>query len=311
MRKYIIAATIIGCIAIAAFFLVSNKRPEDKLYRDKRVAMGTFVKIISPEKEALEIAFNEISRIEKLLSKYDPESEVSKLNRFGKLKASPETFYVIKKAKEFYYLSNGAFDITVAPLMDLWGFTEKQYSIPPEDKIHKALRLVGADKIILRDRDNMVQFKFSGMQIDLGAIAKGYAVDCAVKKLKEAGIKSCLINAGGQIYCLGDKFLRPWKIAIKDPRNQGISGLLELKDKAVATSGNYEQHFWDSGKSYGHIFDPKTGYPKESNILSVTAIAEDSLTADYLSTAVFVLGKEEGELLALKLDKVKVKIIEK
>ena len=273
--------------------------------------MGTFVEVISAKKDALEIAFKEIDRIEKLLSKYVPDSEISQLNRYAKLKVSPETFYVIERAIEFYSLTNGAFDITVGPLMDLWGFTEKIYTIPSERKIRRALKLVGCDKIILRNQDNVIQFKLSGMKIDLGAIAKGYAVDCAIKKLKEAGIKSCLINAGGQIYCLGKKFSRPWKIAVRDPRNNGVTGYLELKDKAVATSGNYEQSFKNKRKSYGHIFDPKTGYPKEPDILSVTVIASDSLTADALATAIFALGKDKGKLLALKLNGVEVKIIER
>jgi thiamine biosynthesis lipoprotein len=311
MRKYVIAAAIMGCVAIAAYFISRNNFHETRLYRQKMVAMGTFVEVISPHKDALEIAFNEINRIEKLLSKYDPDSEISQLNRRGKLKAGPETFYVVKKAKEFYYLTNGAFDITVGPLMDLWGFTDKKYSVPSQRKISSALKLVGSDKIILRNQDNVIEFKFSGMKIDLGAIAKGYAVDCAIKKLKEAKVRSCLINAGGQIYCLGSKFSRPWNIALKDPRNNGLTGYLKLKDKAVATSGNYEQSFKDNKKYYGHIFDPKTGYPKESGILSITVIAPDSLTADALSTAIFALGKEKGELLALSLANVEVKIIEK
>jgi len=110
---------------------------------------------------------------------------------------------------------------------------------------------------------------------------------------------------------MGKRSFRPWKIAIRDPRNKGVTGYLELSDRAVATSGNYEQYFSDGKNDYGHIFDPRTGYPKEPDMLSVTVIAPDSLTADCLSTAIFVLGKEEGEQLARKLDNVEVKIIER
>ena len=244
--------------------------------------MGTFVEVISPQKEAAKIVFDEISRIEGLLSKYNPASEVSRLNKFGILKASPETFFIIKKSEEFYSLSNGAFDITIAPLMDLWGFTNREYSVPSKERIKETLKLIGSDKIILRDRDFMIQFKTPGMKVDLGAIAKGYAVDCAVKKIREHGIKSCLINAGGQISCLGDKFGKPWKVAIKDPRADGSISYLTLKNQAVSTSGDYEQYFVNEKKRYAHIINTKTGYPAESSIASVTVIATDGLTADAL-----------------------------
>jgi len=281
-----------------------------ELYKDARLMMGTFVEVVSPDKRAAGITFAEIQRIENLLSKYKPDSEISKLNRLGRLKASPETFYVIKKAKDFWLATNGAFDITVAPLVSLWGFTEKRYRLPADKEIKSALNLVGSDKIILHEEDNVVEFKTPGMKIDLGAIAKGYATDCAVNKLKAAGIKRCLINAGGQIYCLGDNFGIPWKVAIKNPRGKTVIGYLKLKDKAVATSGDYEQYFFKNNKRYGHILNPKTGYPADSGILSVTVVAQDGLTSDALATAIFVLGKSKGAVLAGRFADTKVRIIE-
>jgi thiamine biosynthesis lipoprotein len=282
-----------------------------QLYKDTQVMMGTFVEVTSPDKNAANIVFNEIKRIESLLSKYNPDSQVSRLNKFGKLNASPDTFYIIKRAKEFWRLSDGAFDITVGPLMDLWGFSDKKYRLPKEEEIKNTLVLIGTDKIILHDDNNMIEFSLSGIKIDLGAIAKGYAVDCAVKKLKEFGIKSCLINAGGQVYGRGDKFGKPWHIAIKDPRSKDFMGYLELKNKSVATSGDYEQYFIQDNLRYTHILNPKTGYPADSRVISVTVIAPDGLTADALSTAIFVLGKEKGSELAKKFPDVKLRIIEK
>ncbi len=273
--------------------------------------LGTFVEVISPQEEAANIVFSEIKRIEDLLSKYNPQSEVARLNRLGRLKVSPETFYIIEKAREFYLATNGAFDISVGPLMDLWGFTDKQYNLPKPEEIARALKLIGMDKIILQDFDNVVQFKIPGMKIDLGAIAKGYALDCAVKKLKAAGIKSCLINAGGQIHCLGGRGFRPWKVAISDPRGPNAFAYLELKNQAVATSGDYAQYFLKSKRHYGHIFDPRIGYPVESKIISVTVITKDGLDADALATAIFVLGKARGEKLAKQYKGTQVKIIEK
>jgi thiamine biosynthesis lipoprotein len=272
--------------------------------------LGTFVKVISPDKNAPKIVFPEMQRVENLLSKYKESSEVAQLNKAGELKIGPDTLYVLEKAKEFSEITNGAFDISVGPLVDLWGFTNKQYRLPEKQEIEKALALVGSDKIILNISDNVVKFKLSGMKIDLGAIGKGYALDCAVKKLKEHGIKSCLINAGGQIYCLGDKFGKPWRVALRSPRGKDFKDYLELKDCSVSTSGDYEQYFLIENKRFSHIFNPKDGYPANSGILSVTVIAPSGLIADCLSTSIFVLGKDKGLELAKKFPNVKVKIIQ-
>lgn len=156
----------------------------------------------------------------------------------------------------------------------------------------------------------MVEFIASGVKVDLGAIAKGYALDCALKKLKENNITSCLINIGGQIYCLGDRFGKPWKIAIQSPRGKDFVDFLELKDAGVATSGDYEQYFVKDNARYSHILNPKTGYPANSGIISATVITNNNLVADALSTAIFVLGKEKGMELIKKFPGTKVKIID-
>lgn len=293
--------------ALSFTLLCGCNRP---LYRQTQVMMGTFVEVISPDERAANITFAEIQRIENILSKYKADSEVSKLNKDGRINASPELFYVIKKSIDFWQASFGAFDITVGPLVDLWGFTDKKFRKPQEAEIKKTLEVIGLNKIVLNFNNNVVKFMLLGMKIDLGAIAKGYAVDCAVKKLKEAGIKSCLVNAGGQIYCLGTKSGKPWKIAVRNPRGKDFQEILELQDKAVATSGDYEQYFIKNKKRYSHILNPKTGYPANSGVVSVTVIAGDGLTADALATAIFVLGKNKGLELARKFPEVKVKIIE-
>jgi len=282
---------------------------EKKIHKDTQVLMGTFVQVISPEADAAGIAFKEIKRVEGLLSKYDSDSEISRLNRQGTLSASPETFFLVKRAREFSQKSGGAFDITVAPLVELWGFKDKRYRIPGGDEIKSALRLVGADKIILQEANNVIKFKVPGMEVDLGGIAKGYAVDCAAAALKSAGIKSCLINAGGQVYCLGDNSGKPWNIAIQDPRKDNFVEYLKLEDSAAATSGDYEQYFIKDGKRYAHIIDPRTGYPAASGISSVTVVGPEGLSADALATAVFVLGEKQSELLLKSFPEYKVKMI--
>lgn len=281
-----------------------------QLYHNNRLLMGTFWEVTSPDKRAGAIVFSEAARIEQLLSKYIDSSEVSRLNRSGKLKVSPDTFYIIKKSREFWDKSSGAFDITVGPLVDLWGFTDQHYLVPTADKIKAVLALVGSDKIILHEKDNVIEFKIPGMKIDLGGIAKGFALDCAVKKLKENNIHNCLINAGGQIFALGEKSGQPWKIGIRGARKSEIAGTLELKNKSASTSGDYQQYFLIGSKRYSHILDPKTGYPARSGIISVTVIADSGLEADALSTAVFVLGKEKIKDLEEKFNNLEIKITE-
>jgi thiamine biosynthesis lipoprotein len=295
---------------IILIFVFLSGCQQEKLYRDTQVMMGTFVEVISPDSRAAGIAFGEIKRLEKLLSKYDPQSDVSRLNASGELRVSPEASLIIKKAKEFAEISFGAFDISVAPLVDLWGFTDKKFNQPQEEEIKKTLALVGAEKIILQEKDNVVKFGFPGMKIDLGGIAKGYALDCAAEKLREKGISSCLLNAGGQVYALGEKAGRPWRVAIRAVRGKNFSGYLHLKDQSAATSGDYEQFFSKNGKRFAHILDPRTGKPADSGISAVTVIAPDGLTADMLSTAIFVLGRKKGLALAKRFPGVKVRLSE-
>lgn len=295
------AFTLILCLALAG----CQNRP---VYKDTRLALGTYIEVTSCDKRAAKIVFDEIQRIEDLLSKYRPDSEVSRLNRLGRLKVSPETFYIIKKAKEFCQMSNGAFDITIAPLMDLWGFTGKEFRVPGAREIKDTLKLIGSEKLVLNEVETVIEFNFPGMKIDLGGIAKGFALDCAVNKLKENNITSCLIS-GGQVYALGSKSGKPWKVAIKGPRSQVIAGKIGLKDQSVATSGDYQQYFTAGGKRFCHIMDPRTGHPAESGVISATVVASDGLTADALSTAVFVLGKAKGEELARKIPGTKIKTI--
>ncbi len=271
-----------------------------QLYRERQLMMGTIIEVISPDKQAADIAFREIKRIDNLLSIYKDDSEISRLNKQQSIQADRQALFVIKRAGEFWKETQGAFDITVGPLMELWGFYNKMYRLPTDLEIKGKLSLIGFDKIKIDG--NIIELKLKGMKVDLGAIAKGYAVDCAIEKLKLAGIKSALLNAGGDIYCLGSKQGLPWRVAIRKGNGRGTVGYLELKDKAVATSGGYEQYFMLDKVRYCHILNPKTGRPADSGITSVTVIAKDCLTADALATSIFILGKQKGEELAKKFN---------
>lgn len=282
---------------------------KQELHKESRIIMGTFAGVKSTDERAARIAFDEIKRIEDLMSKYKEDSEVWKLNKRGRISASPDVMYVIKKAKEIWLLSNGAFDITVGPLMDLWGFSDKKYSPPSPAQIKRALKITGLDKVIVNEANNSIRFNASGMKIDLGAVAKGYAIDCAVKKLKENGITSAIVRVGGEIYALGTKAGRPWVIAIRSTDKKGFAGTLEMVDRAVSTSGNYEQFFIKDGIRYTHIINPKTGMSANSGVAGVTVLAPDCLTADALATAIFVLGEDKGRALAKKIPGAQIKLI--
>jgi len=266
-----------------------------QLYNDKKFFMGTVVEVVSPYKEAAGIVFTEIERVEKVFSIYRDDSSVAHLNKTGFLNTNFEVCLLTKKAEEFYKLTGGEFDITVAPLSRIWKEAFKEKRIPSESDIKSALTLVGFNKIGLDIRNNNIKFLRKDIQVDFGAFAKGYAVDCAAKALKESGVDSAVINAGGDIYCLGSKFGRPWKVGLQHPRRRNkLLTDLELKDSAVATSGDYEQFVEIDGRRYSHIINPKTGYPVENDIISVTVVAKDAMTADIVATSVFLLGKDEG-----------------
>lgn len=292
-------------------------------YSRTESVMGTEVtisvfdlKIDRPEiKAAVDKAFEEVRRIDMLMSNYRENSDVSKINKLKAgegIKISEETYEVLRRSQEISALSKGAFDITVLPLMELWGFYSNS-SIdngPTPDELAKVLKHIGRKKITLRP-NNYVTKNVDGVKIDLGGIAKGYAVDRAIGRLKSCGIKSALVEAGGDLYCLGmkpDKNL--WRIAIQHPRKKKkVIAVLEVSDCAVATSGDYENYNIIRGKRYSHIIDPRTGYPKVDVPAGVTIVAKDTTTADGLATAIFVLGPEEGMNLVESLPDVEAVII--
>ncbi|MFH1201654.1 MAG: FAD:protein FMN transferase [Candidatus Omnitrophota bacterium] len=281
--------------------------------------MGTFAEITCQDKDAINAAFEEISKIEAIASNFDPSSEISQLNRMGTLKASGDMMALVKNSLKYHKLSNDAFDITVSPVADIWKQKIKeaqeektQVSLPPSHDIYAKLPLIGSEKISIDETTSLITFMQPGMAIDLGGIAQGYAVDKAVGRLKSLGITSAMVNLSGDIYCLGRRGNRKWRVAIRHPRNPGqILYPLDLENQAVATSGDYEQFFMLNGKRYSHIINPKTGYPVDNGIVSVTIVADTTTAADAMSTAIFVLGKEKATALVKGMDEiVEMKIIE-
>ena len=273
--------------------------------------MGTFVEVISNDTRAKDIVFSEFKRLEGIFNLFDKDSELYRLNASGSLVASPELFDVLKTAKQFYEQTKGAFDVTIAPLSLRWKIAIKNQEAPKDDEIKKLMGFVGFDYVYLDEKTRNVRLLKSGCSIDLGGIAKGYAVDKAIARLRQAKITSAIVNAGGNLYCLGDNNGAPWQTGIQDPRQERhLLTRIAVKDKGVSTSGDYEQFFIYKNKRYSHIIDPRTGYPADSGIIAATVVARDALTADALSTALIILGLDRSSELLKHFPGASAKLID-
>ncbi|MEA3305912.1 MAG: FAD:protein FMN transferase, partial [Candidatus Omnitrophota bacterium] len=237
--------------------------------------------------------------LENMLSIFEKSSVVSQINNNNDkkvLKVPPELFRLLKRSGEYYALTQKAFDITVCPFVELWGFGANKNNPPEPAAVRETLSHVGFDKIKLSEQDFTVTFDSPGMRIDFGGLAKGYAVDEASRILKESGIKSGIVNMGGDLYCIGaGPDNRSWSIGIRDPDHKNeILAVLKIRNKAIATSGDYENFYIYDGKTRAHIIDPRTGYTVSNNLRSVTIIADDCAAADAFATAIFVMGENKG-----------------
>lgn len=243
-------------------------------------------------------AVNEISRIEKLISSWDPASETSEINRnagIKPVKVAPELYNLINRALKISEITDGAFDISYASMDKIWKFDGSMTKMPSEEEIKESVSKVGYQNIILNPKDTTVFLKNKGMKIGFGAIGKGYSADQAKNLLMKNGVKSGIINASGDMNTWGDKpDGTPWKVAITNPMNKEHSfALLPLENRAVVTSGDYEKFVKFNGVRYAHIINPKTGYPA-TGIISATVFAPKAELADALATSVFVMGIDAG-----------------
>lgn len=247
-------------------------------------------------KEALDQAEAEITRLDKLWSVGESDSEVSQLNKKKEAKVSDETMQLLLYAKEVSEATNDAFDITIYPLMELWGFTTQKYKVPTEAEIKEKLTMVNMDYVEI-DRDtNTVRLK-GDAEIDLGGVAKGYTSQKVAEIFQKVGVEHGVVSLGGNVQAIGTKTDGSrWKVGIQAPDDSmDMVGSYEAEDESVITSGGYERYFEKNGKTYHHILDPKTGYPSDSDLTSVTIISKDGTMADCLSTTLFVMGKDKAE----------------
>ena len=296
-------------IAIFTLILISiifsgckakNKKP---IVRSNFI-LGTTVDIIlydSKDSKIIDDVFDRLRDIEdKMTINAENTSEIIRLNEASGMRdveISPDTFYVLEKGLYYSELSEGKFDITIGTIVKLWNIGTEYAAIPNTDDLKNAMELVNYKKLHLDEKKNKARLDVKGMKVDLGAIAKGYAADEAAAILKKQGIKSAIINLGGNILTIGrNPNGEPFKIGVQDPFDHrgDYLGILSVENKTVVTSGIYEKFFESGGKQYHHILDPETGFPAENELAGVSIITDISIDGDGLSTTIFLFGLEKG-----------------
>ena len=291
---------IISLCAATLIFSCSGS-PKTSLHKSSRIHMGTLVEVsVSGPGRAAEAAakaiLDEIGRVENLTS-FHKASELQKINEaagISPVRTDQELLELIGESLRFAEQTSGAFDPTIGPVTRLWQFSGAGHPrVPSEAEILEALSKVGWRRVRIDRTAGTVFLPEPGMALDLGGIAKGYALDRVEKVAKNMNVSSGLVNIGGDILAVGEKGPgRPWRVGIQDPRNaSGIKAVVKLKDRVILTSGDYERFLEVNGRRYHHVLDPKTGYPA-SELQSVTLLTDNGMTAP--AAAVFVLGVEKG-----------------
>jgi thiamine biosynthesis lipoprotein len=274
-------------------------------HEESRVAMGCTctVRACGTDapvlREAVAAALDEVDRLDRLMSHYRPASPLSRLNREagqGPVAVDPELFAVIAESLRWSRESDGAFDVTVGPLMKAWGFFQDEGRVPSDAELAEARAAVGYRHIVLDETARTVRFDRPGVEIDLGGIGKGYALDRVVSLLRARGVASALVNLGGSsVYGLGaPPGKEAWEVGIADPTSPRRTALtVRLRDRALSVSGGYGRSFEQDGVTYAHVLDPRTGRPVR-DVLSVAVLSETGTAGDALDNILFVLGLGAG-----------------
>ncbi len=276
-----------------------------KLITGNGFAMSTtidqqiYTRGVSKGNQIISQTMSALKTFEDRFSLYRAESEISKINEnagVGYVEVSEQTFALIKKAVSYCALSNGVFDITIAPVTQAWGVNSDAPRVPSEQELDNLKALVNYNDILLNEQNHSVMLRNKGQSIDLGAVAKGEACNIARELYLQNKVSAALLSIGGNIVVTGEKPNNSdFVIGIRDPRGTQIEvlGKVRLTDEVLSTSGDYERVFEQDGKRYHHIMDPSTAAPAETDLMSVTAICEDGMYADFLSTWLFLLGRDE------------------
>ncbi len=265
------------------------------------------VRTSEPIKDFAEMVDAEFDKVNAHLSVFEKSSELNQLNlakAFQKQKVSAELYLLLQASQQVYKQSNGMFDPTVGPLIELWGFgVNKEHKMPDDKQIQKTLAFVGLDKIELLPNQEVMKMQ-PNLRLNLSAIAKGYAVDMVAKSLLDKGYKDFLVDIGGEIYAVGARNEKEqgWNVGIAVPSEKEYenSFAVTISNMAVATSGNYRNFYYIDGKKYAHTINPKTGYPTSHNLLSVSVFAQNCMMADAYATALMSMGEKEGLIFAEK-----------
>ncbi|MCW9023361.1 MAG: FAD:protein FMN transferase [Gammaproteobacteria bacterium] len=287
-------------VVLLVFCLISNP-VQAQWFKEQHSIMGTLIQVelwskdTNKAKQAIDAVITEMHRIDQLMSPFKEDSEISLINREAAnhpVTLSIELFHLIQQAEKISQLSKGTFDISFASIGHLYDYRKNKK--PGEQTINKKLSKINYKNIILNTDTHSLYFSQPGMRIDLGGIAKGYAVDKAVEILQNLKIQTAMVSAGGDSRILGDRKGRPWMIGIRHPRAEEKSRVvLPLSSVAVSTSGDYERFFIEQGKRYHHIISPYNGKSANQS-QSVTILGPEATITDALSTTVFILGHQQG-----------------
>lgn len=295
-NRFRLVAMALCSVVLAAALCGCTAGGDKKIDSDSRdiFAMDTYMTLTAYGDNcsaALDAAIAEIERLDDMFSVSNAAGELAVINENGGGIISDETADIIEASLDLYYKTQGAFDISVYPLMVEWGFTTQKYKVPGERVIETLLENVDAGKISY-DASTKQLMLADGMQIDFGAIAKGYTSQRIMDIFGEYDLKCAIVSLGGNVQVYGKRYDGSrWRIAIENPDNtDDYIGVLQVEDKAVITSGGYERYFEENGTTYHHIIDPATGYPACSGLTSVTIVGDNGMYADGLSTALFVMG---------------------
>lgn len=299
-KKFSVLLSVIMCISL---FLGGCSSKNIETTENTEYMLGTIctIKVYDGNKDvAITKAFQRIKQVENEMSINKEGTEFDAVaNAAGKsfVKVSDDTFKVLKKGLYYSEQSKGAFDITIGPLVKLWGIGTDKARVPSEAEINNAKALVGYKDLVLDENNKSAMLKRAGMVIDAGGIGKGFAADEAAKVLKENGVTHGIVNLGGNVLAINDSPEgKPWKIGVQDPfeARGGVVGTLEVTNKTVVTSGIYERYIEQNGKKYHHILNPFTGYPMENSLASVTVVTDVSFDADAMTKYIFYQGIEKG-----------------
>ncbi|MCR1951716.1 FAD:protein FMN transferase [Clostridium sp. DSM 100503] len=306
MKKKYLNYFTISILLIFSLTILSGCSKDNKVAEPltrTELLMGTVVSVTlydSNDESILDNVFKKVKELESTLSINENGTLVDKINESAGIepvKVDYDTYTVIKKGLEYAKLSNGLFDISVGPIVKLWNIGLPEAKVPTQEEIDSKIPLVGYSDVELNEEESTVFLKKHGMMIDLGGVAKGYTADVISDMLTEEGVKSAIIDLGGNIFAHGTKVDgSTWRIGIQNPFSDrgDIIGTITVKNKSIVTSGIYERYIEKDGIKYHHILSPKTGYPYENEIVGITIISDKSSDGDALSTSVFAMGVEEG-----------------